>query len=143
MSPSGGSVRGQIVMHRVNRSGATLIVETTLDYTAADPYAVTAAFLDPTGAVLWRLSRDLLVEGMVRPSGEGDVRMSPSRTSDGRSMIVIELHSPEGAVALWAPAEALHAFLQAACTEVPQGHEADHLDIDLVIAALMGLGCVP
>src|SRR3954451_21839765 len=60
-------------------------VPALLSYEAADPFAVRITFGDtgsgPAAAgdgVTWLMGRDLLLVGLDRPAGEGDVRVWPS-----------------------------------------------------------------
>lgn len=52
-------------------------VPTTLVYTPQeDPFGIAVTFMPPQAEhVKWRFSRDLLIDGLVNPQGEGDVRI--------------------------------------------------------------------
>lgn len=116
-------------------TGEVRTIGTTLRYDPRDPFAVTADFHDLPHDVRWRFSRDLLVDGLRCPVGQGDVRVRPMREAHTAPGVVLELHSPDGAVTLVAPLEEVHAFVTAATDAVPAGCEAEHLDVDAVIAA--------
>jgi hypothetical protein len=108
-----------------------------LRYDTADPYAVHATF--HTGAeetVEWVFARDLLAEGLHRPTGTGDVRVWPSR-SHGQGVVCIALSSPEGEALLEAPARALESFLKRTDAAVPPGTEHRHFDLDTELSHIL------
>ena len=105
------TVSCELHLRLVVSSESSLPVPAGLRYDTADPYAVHATF--HTGAeetVEWVFARDLLAEGLHRPTGTGDVRVWPSR-SHGQGVVCIALSSPEGEALLEAPARALESFL--------------------------------
>ncbi|WP_190094682.1 SsgA family sporulation/cell division regulator [Streptomyces melanogenes] len=111
-------------------SDSSLPVPVGLRYDTADPYAVHATF--HTGAeetVEWVFARDLLAEGLHRPTGTGDVRVWPSR-SHGPGVVCIALGSPEGEALLEAPARVLESFLKRTDTAVPPGTEHRHINVE-------------
>ena len=101
----------------------------SLRYCATDPYAVRAVFSGDGMEVEWVFARDLLAEGLHRPTGTGDVRVWPSR-SHGQGVVCIALSSPEGEALLEAPARALESFLKRTDAAVPPGTEHRHFDLD-------------
>ncbi|MGJ7442746.1 SsgA family sporulation/cell division regulator [Aquipuribacter sp. MA13-6] len=109
----------------------------SLRYVAADPYAVRALFRGGDGetSVEWVFSRELLVDGMERATGLGDVHVWPSRGSDG-DIVVIALSSPDGRAVLHADADDLRLFIGRTLSVVPAGQEARHLDLDDVVSRL-------
>lgn len=101
-----------------------------VDYTADDPYAIKVAF--HTGEdepVEWIFARELLTVGIVRPVGEGDVRVWPS-TDDEERTINIALSSPFGQAQFDASVSPLAEFLHRTYEIVPAGQEADYVDLD-------------
>ena len=68
-----------------------------LYYDAADPYAVTLVLTGPTEPVVWVFGRDLLLDGLGEPTGDGDVHVWPSLDSYGRAVVLLELCPPSGA----------------------------------------------
>lgn len=101
-------------------------IAATLRYSALEPFAVTATFsLSDSPAVQWVVSRELLREGLVLPSGIGDIRLIPTESG-----LIIELHSPNGRAVLIAPLQPVVDFLQATYRAVPEGHESDFFSID-------------
>ncbi|NWF24878.1 SsgA family sporulation/cell division regulator [Streptomyces sp. PKU-EA00015] len=99
-------------------------VPTRLVYRVSDPYAVHIAFhIDTPDPVSWTFGRDLLIDGVYRPSGEGDVRIWPATVHEERSAICLLLSAPDGNAVLRAPATALTAWLERTMRLVPPGDE--------------------
>ncbi|MFI8169724.1 SsgA family sporulation/cell division regulator [Streptomyces sp. NPDC085931] len=116
---------------------SSLPVQTGLRYDTADPYAVHATFhLGAEETITWVFARDLLAEGLHRPTGTGDVRVWPSR-SHGQGVVCITLSSPEGEALLEAPARALESFLKRTDAAVPPGTEHDYLCLDEQLSRLL------
>ena len=112
-------------------------VKVELTYNSRDPYAVQASFRTGHGtAVDWVFARDLLAEGLHRPTGTGDVRVWPSR-SHGQGVVCIALSSPEGEALLEAPARALESFLKRTDAAVPPGTEHRHFDLDTELSHIL------
>ncbi|MFI8944981.1 SsgA family sporulation/cell division regulator [Streptomyces sp. NPDC053750] len=112
-------------------------VPARLGYHADDPYAVHITFhIDSGHPVHWTFARDLLVEGVFRPCGHGDVRVWPSR-ADGRSVVLMALSSPDGDALLEAPTPQVSAWLERTLRAVPPGTEAGQLGIDDGLAELL------
>jgi hypothetical protein len=80
-------------------------------------------------------ARELLSEGLQRPTGNGDVRVWPSR-SHGQGVVCIALSSPEGEALLEAPARALESFLRRTNNAVMPGTEHRFYDLDTELAHL-------
>lgn len=78
---SGGKRRASVPTRAVllGDDGDTPVtpVTATLGYDAADPWAVTVAFRTGRRWVRWVLGRELLAAGLLLPTGDGDVRVSP------------------------------------------------------------------
>ncbi|GGW20368.1 sporulation protein SsgA [Streptomyces capoamus] len=105
-------------------------VPARLGYRSDDPYAVHIAFhIDSAHPVTWTFARELLVEGVFRPCGHGDVRVWPTK-ADGRGVVVMALGSPDGDALLEAPAAQLSAWLERTLRTVPPGAETGRLGID-------------
>ncbi len=108
----------------------SVAVPARLSYRSDDPYAVHVTFhLTSEHPVDWTFSRDLLVEGVFRPCGHGDVRVWPTRTG-GRSVVLMALSSPDGDALLEAPAAQVSAWLERTLRVVPPGAEGEQLGID-------------
>ncbi|MGD3111086.1 SsgA family sporulation/cell division regulator [Streptomyces sp. YGL11-2] len=117
----------------------TIPVPARLAYRTDDPYAVHVTFhVGSDSPVNWTFARELLVEGVFRPSGEGDVRVWPTKL-DGRSLVCMALASPDGDALLEAPAAAVSAWLERTLRIVPPGSEHAHLGIDEGLSELLAL----
>ncbi len=118
-------------------------VPARLLYRTDDPYAVHVTFhIGSDLPVYWAFARELLVEGVFRPSGQGDVRVWPAK-EQGRNVICLALRSPDGDALLQAPAPAVAAWLERTLRLVPPGTEADRMDVSAEVCALFSLSDEP
>ncbi|MGW6141027.1 SsgA family sporulation/cell division regulator [Streptomyces sp. NPDC055144] len=112
-------------------------VPARLTYRTDDPYAVHIAFhIGSEHPVNWTFARELLVEGVFRPCGHGDVRVWPTKV-DRRSVVLMALSSPDGDALLEAPTAAVSAWLERTLRVVPPGSESERLGIDDGLAELL------
>lgn len=112
-------------------------VPARLSYRTEDPYAVHIAFhIGSDAPVHWTFARDLLVEGVFRPCGHGDVRIWPTKV-EGRSVICVALTSPDGNALLEVPSAAVAAWVERTLRIVAPGTESDRLGIDEALAELL------
>ncbi|MGW2812828.1 SsgA family sporulation/cell division regulator [Streptomyces sp. NPDC001415] len=112
-------------------------VPARLTYRTDDPYAVHITFhIGSDVPVNWTFARELLVEGVFRPCGHGDVRIWPTKV-EGRSVILMALTSPDGDALLEAPAAQVSAWLERTLRVVPPGSETEQLGIDDGLAELL------
>ncbi|WP_181809028.1 SsgA family sporulation/cell division regulator [Streptomyces shenzhenensis] len=112
-------------------------VPARLTYRSNDPYAVHVGFhLDSDFPVQWTFARELLVEGVFRPSGHGDVRVWPAKAK-GRGVVLMALSSPDGDALLEAPAARVSAWLERTLRVVPPGSEGGQLGIDEALDQLL------
>ena len=117
-----------------------LPVQARLTYLAKDPYAAHIAFHVGTGApVTWTFARELLVEGVFRPCGEGDVRVWPAKVQ-GRDVICVALSSPDGDALLETPSGIVSGWLERTLRAVPAGTEGEVLGVDDALAELLRAG---
>ncbi|MFF8918038.1 SsgA family sporulation/cell division regulator [Streptomyces sp. NPDC015032] len=95
----------------------------SLHYSQQDPYAVRVTFRFSTGddPVVWYIGRDLLRDGLVRLTGEGDVQISPDPES---AAISIRLKVDDGSAALTAQRRPVESFLRQTAEAVPYGRES-------------------
>lgn len=124
-------VASRTVFDFVRPDGATAPVETELLYQADDPFAVTMKFHAGGAVATWIMGRDLLAEGLSRPSGRGDVRLRPNA---GRTL-VLELVSDRHVTVFRLPAATLRKFLDATYRLVPPGTE--HFDADAFLGTVL------
>lgn len=112
-------------------------VPARLSYRSDDPYAVHIAFHINSGSpVNWTFARDLLVEGVFRACGQGDVRVWPTK-AEGRSVVLMALSSPDGDALLEAPVTQVSAWLERTLRAVPPGTEGGQLGIDDALGQLL------
>ncbi|WGL50350.1 SsgA family sporulation/cell division regulator [Nocardioides sp. BP30] len=128
-----------ITLACVDPWGRNVDVPTTLGYRRDDPYAVSMTFHSGTGDVEWVLARTLLLKGLAAPAGEGDVKIYPSIDDDARAVAVLDFSSPDGRLVAQACTHELQTFLSRTFATVPVGTETDHLDMDGLIADLLGI----
>ena len=86
--------------------------------------------------VRWVFARDLLARGTVQPTGSGDVRVLPQR-STVTDALCISLTSPDGQALIQAAMDEVGEFLTRTYSLCPLGSEGEHLDFDRTIAALL------
>ncbi|MBG0854894.1 SsgA family sporulation/cell division regulator [Streptomyces spinoverrucosus] len=112
-------------------------VPARLGYRTDDPYAVRISFhIDSEHPVNWTFARELLIEGVFRPCGHGDVRVWPSKVN-GRGVVLMALSSPDGDALLEAPTAQVSAWLERTLRVVPPGSEGEQLGIDDGLASLL------
>ncbi|GAB3212357.1 SsgA family sporulation/cell division regulator [Marinactinospora thermotolerans] len=134
MNSSGTTATAELGLRLVVPDRAAVPLVARLDYTAEDPYAIKVAFhVGEDEPVEWIFARELLTVGIVRPVGEGDVRVWPAK-GDGERAINIALSSPFGNAEFNAPISPLAEFLHRTYEIVPAGQEADFVDLDAEIA---------
>lgn len=79
-------------------AGRSEPIRVALTYRADDPYAVVMEFTYISdGAMVtvdWVCARDLLNDGLLKPTGAGDVRVAPHAMDD--SLVVVAVSSPSG-----------------------------------------------
>lgn len=116
--------------------GSTL--PTSLVFDPGDPYAVALVFHTSAGDIRWLVDRELLVRAGSAPAGEGDVMAWPAHAVDGRPVVVMRLQAPSGRLVLRVDVEDLDDFLWRSLALVPIGTESDHVDVDALVAHLLG-----
>ncbi|MEV6289841.1 SsgA family sporulation/cell division regulator [Streptomyces sp. NPDC051896] len=112
-------------------------VPARLSYRSDDPYAVHITFhINSRSPVGWTFARELLVEGVFRPCGQGDVRVWPTKV-EGRGVVLMALSSPDGDALLEAPVPQVSAWLERTLRAVPPGTEGGQLGIDDALDQLL------
>ncbi|MFD4033081.1 SsgA family sporulation/cell division regulator [Streptomyces sp. NPDC058637] len=112
-------------------------VPARLSYLTDDPYAVHITFhIGSETPVHWTFARELLVDGVFRPCGHGDVRIWPTRVDD-RGVICVALTSPDGNALLEMPSAAVAAWVERTLRVVPPGSESSLLGLDDALAELL------
>ena len=131
------TVTSALALSLVVPGDAPLPVEARATYAMSDPFAVRLDIsTGPDSEVTWHFSRELLTAGVAAAAGEGDVRIEPLVTEEGRR-VRITLSSPDGAAALEAPLAQVAEFLTETFVLVPTGSESDFVDLDREIASLL------
>ncbi|SOB82874.1 SsgA family sporulation/cell division regulator [Streptomyces sp. 1331.2] len=116
------TVQGHLEMSLVVSHELSFRILADLAYETADPYAVRFTFHLPGDApVTWFFARELLLDGLSGPAGDGDVHIHPyAGEREGaseweepseREEVRILLRSPAGEALLRAPSAPLAAFL--------------------------------
>ncbi|AKZ56011.1 putative regulator [Streptomyces ambofaciens ATCC 23877] len=137
MHPNPAVVERELELRLILSPERGIPVPALLGYHTDDPYAVHITFhIDSGRPVHWTFARDLLVEGVFRPCGQGDVRVWPSKT-DGRGVVLMALSSPDGDALLEAPTAQVSAWLERTLRTVPPGTEGGRLGIDDGLAELL------
>ncbi|MGZ3115760.1 SsgA family sporulation/cell division regulator [Streptomyces sp. H62] len=137
MHPNPAVVERELELRLILSPERGIPVPALLGYATDDPYAVHITFhIDSGHPVHWTFARDLLVEGVFRPCGQGDVRVWPSK-ADGRSVVLMALSSPDGDALLEAPTAQVSAWLERTLLTVPPGTEGGRLGIDDGLAELL------
>ncbi|TQF04227.1 SsgA family sporulation/cell division regulator [Kitasatospora acidiphila] len=135
------TVQGQVVMSLVVSDELSFRLVADLEYAAADPYAVRLTFHLPGDApVSWVFGRELLVDGLSGPSGEGDVRVRPLEGPGRVPEIAVLLRAPGGDALLRCAVPPLVAFLERAGRLVPVGEEPTTASLDAALAAILSRG---
>ncbi|MGW1960244.1 SsgA family sporulation/cell division regulator [Streptomyces sp. NPDC001935] len=130
-------VERELELHLVLSPEHSIPVPARLSYRADDPYAVRITFhIGSDHPVNWTFARELLVEGVFRPCGHGDVRVWPTKVG-GRSVVLMALSSPDGDALLEAPAAQITAWLERTLRAVPPGTEAGQLGLDAGLVELL------
>jgi hypothetical protein len=131
------TVTQPVTLELIDPTGAVTPIDAELQYDPRDPYAVTTVFMTGTSQVRWTFGRELLLEGLYEPSGDGDVHVWPCLDSDGHAVVIIELCSPDGEALVQARTGDLNIFVDRICRAVAPGTESNHLDLDSAITAIL------
>jgi hypothetical protein len=129
------TVNQDITLDCVDLSGNIRQLDAELAYDAQDPFAVQMTFRTRAGDVPWVFHRELLLAGISDPSGDGDVHIWPSLDTQGRAVIVIELHSNTGSFVAQARTTEIYRFLTQTLAMVPLGTE--QIDVDALVDFLL------
>jgi hypothetical protein len=131
------TVHADIALQSVDPLGSVHRLDAVFGYDLRDPFAVTVTFRTGYGDVVWAFARDLLLEGVDSPTGDGDVHVWPCEDVDGHPVVMIELSSDDGELLVQAPRWAVRRFVSRTLRAVPAGAESGLLDIDAVLDALL------
>nr|WSY49077.1 SsgA family sporulation/cell division regulator [Streptomyces sp. NBC_00886] len=116
-------------------------VRARFGYDPTQPLEVRVEFAnDSGGAVTWVLARDLLMAGLHRPSGDGDVRIWPPCERHGGDSLWMLLQGRTGVALLEGPVAPLRAWLGETLRSVPFGAEGLSMDWDAAFARVLAQG---
>ncbi len=135
---SGLSASRSMSMRCIDAAGRQHELACRFDYDAADPFAVSLSFPAHPTVRPWVFGRDLLVMGLDGPAGEGDVHVWPSIGAEGYSVVIVELRSPHGELIGEVRAADVRSLIEESFALVPNGSESTRVDMDAVIADLLG-----
>jgi hypothetical protein len=141
--PPAPAVVQPVTLRCLGRDNTTGRLHARFEYETGDPWAVWIRFGEQQSSIRWALSRHLLAEGLTDPAGDGDVQLWPGTDKDGHSVVVMEFRSPDGRLIAEAPPRDVYRFLTRSLAVVPAGSEAQHLDLDGLIADLLDASSTP
>jgi len=121
----------------VGPQGEAASIESDLVFDPSDPYAVTMVFRTGVQEVRWTFGRELLIGGRFEPTGDGDIRVWPCLSSDGRAVAIIELCSPDGELLVQADSRSVDTFITKMLTSVPEGQESAYINFNDELAQLL------
>ena len=124
------SVQAEVMMSFLVSEELSFRIPVELCYETCDPYAVRLTFHLPGDApVTWAFGRELLVDGVGRPSGDGDVHIAPADPETlGEVLIRLQVGCDQ---ALFRSGTApLVAFLDRTDKLVPLGQERSLADFE-------------
>lgn len=140
MTPRPVTLSTEVQLSLIVPGATTLPVRARLNYNAHDPYALTVAFhtggASASDTVEWTFARELLMDGVTAPAGQGDVRVWPTMTV-GEGIVCLSLCSPSGKALFEVPVADLLEFLAMTYTAVPTGTESEYVDVDGGLALLL------
>ncbi|WP_329273968.1 SsgA family sporulation/cell division regulator [Streptomyces sp. NBC_01451] len=124
------SVQAEVMMSFLVSEELSFRIPVELRYETCDPYAVRLTFHLPGDApVTWAFGRELLIDGVGRPCGDGDVRISPA-DADVLGEVLIRLQVGADQALFRSGAAPLVAFLDRTDKLVPLGQERSLADFD-------------
>ena len=133
------AVTAELSMRMVVDSDRTIDVPCELEYRSDEPYAVRATFQTGAADIEWMFARDLILEGMQRPSGEGDIVIWPENHG-AQPLILLALNSPTGQAVLEVDRPHIEHFVRRTFDIVAVGDEGTTVDVDRCIERILGEG---
>jgi len=117
------------LLHVAEERWAPVLME--MRYQRDDPLAVEFVFYGPAGALArWRFSRDLLLEGMGKIAGHGEVMIWPSGETSAGRILFLRLGLQDRQAVLAVRRSLVHHWLTRTLTTVPVGREMTEVDWD-------------
>ena len=131
-------IESPVAVERFDESGSLVQSDALFSYDPGDPFAATLTLKASPRDVRWTFARDLLIDGLFEPAGEGDVVVFPFLDPEtGSAVTVLELRSPDGTFMAQVAQQALQAFVRAMLDSVPLGAESDLVDLDRLVELLV------
>ena len=130
-------VTENVELEFVDPQGESTAIDSDLVFDPADPYAVTMVFRTGVQEVLWTFGRDLLIEGLYEPTGDGDVHVWPCLSSNGTAVVIVELCSPDGELLVQACSRKVNSFVRQMLESVPEGQESSFVNFDDELAQML------
>ena len=128
----------RVAMERFDETGSLVQSDALFSYDPSDPFAATLTLKASPRDVRWTFARDLLIDGVFEPAGEGDVVVFPFLDPEtGSAVTVLGLRSPGGEFMAQVPKQDLQAFVRAMLDSVPLGAESDLIDLDRLVDLLV------
>ncbi|WP_328328871.1 SsgA family sporulation/cell division regulator [Streptomyces sp. NBC_00455] len=132
------SVQAEVMMSFLVSEELSFRIPVELCYEVSDPYAVRMTFHLPGDApVTWTFGRELLLDGINAPTGDGDVHIAPSDPA-GLSDVHLRLQVGADRALFRAGSAPLVAFLDRTDKIVPLGEERSLGDFDGHLEAALG-----
>ena len=125
-----GRVTGAVDARVYGDEGPIATITTELSYDAADPFALTMDFRVLPATQRWVFARDLLIDGIYRPTGRGDVHVFPCIDRDGSAAVGVLLLSVAGRAYLRLDTRTVASFVCRMLDLVPRGGESALVDLD-------------
>ncbi|MFD9904741.1 SsgA family sporulation/cell division regulator [Streptomyces sp. NPDC059063] len=124
------SVQAEVMMSFLVSEELSFRIPVELRYETRDPYAVRLTFHLPGDApVTWAFGRELLVDGVGRACGDGDVHIAPTDPEElDEAMIRLQVGGEQAVFRVGIPP--LLAFLDRTDKLVPLGQERSLADFD-------------
>ncbi|MGP4043431.1 SsgA family sporulation/cell division regulator [Streptomyces sp. 2A115] len=123
-------VQAEVMMSFLVSEELSFRIPVELRYETCDPYAVRLTFHLPGDApVTWAFGRELLIDGVGRPCGDGDVHIAPADT-EGFGDVLIRLQVSGDQALFRCGTAPLVAFLDRTDRLVPLGQERSLADFD-------------
>ncbi|ATW49447.1 SsgA family sporulation/cell division regulator [Streptomyces peucetius] len=132
------SVQAEVLMSFLVSEELSFRIPVELGYETGDPYAVRMTFHLPGDTpVTWVFGRELLLDGINGPSGEGDVHIAPVGPAS-LSGVGIRLRVGRESALFRAGAAPLVAFLDRTDKLVPMGQELALGDFEVDLEEALG-----
>lgn len=131
------AVTAELSLRMVVEHDRTIEVPCEFEYRSEEPFAVRATFRVGLSDIEWMFARDLILEGLQRPSGEGDVVIWPEHQGDV-PLVLLALNSPSGQAVLECDRAHIEHFMKRTFDIVAVGDEGSMVGVDRCIDLILG-----